>query len=561
MRITIGRKLLFGFLSIIILLAVISGISIYMIKNIDGSYSDLLDRRNVILINAKTMQVSASQEISGIFGILLEQPTAADVAIKASTQLDSLAETTLPLVQVSEVHEMLIKLRSLNEQYVGQLNQVIDLMKTDPAAAKVLAVEKSVPLAQEIRTTANAIAEKQAEVLANANIQNSQLVSSVVGNILVISSIALLLAVIISTTITRLIARPVRLLTQGATVIAEGVLTGDEVIVKNRDELGELSQAFNQMKRNLQQLIIQVGDNTNQVAATSQQLSASAEQSGYASEQISAAIQDIADGSAKQLLSGQKAMQASTGLSQGISQVSASIQEVTLLTHNASDKATSGSIVVAQTVEQMNHAQKSILHTAKVVNLLGEKSKEIGQIVAMITQIANQTNLLSLNAAIEAARAGEEGRGFAVVASEVRKLAEQSAEAGAQIHQLIDQIQSESFKAVQSMDEGTHVLGEGIELVRLSGQSFKDIVESIEQVVVQTREVAIVMDGVNKNSVTMVELMENVAGLAEESTGNSQKVAASAEQQLASTEEVSASAQSLSRMAQDLQEIVGQFKV
>lgn len=373
-------------------------------------------------------------------------------------------------------------------------------------------------------------------------------------------AVAIVIGILLVFWIVRSITKPLKELMSSTGKIADGDLS-EEIVLRSKDELGQLSASVNQMRISLRHLIGQVGLNTDHVASTSEQLSASAEQTSRATEQISTAIQEVALGSEKQVSSATEAAEAAAEISRGMNQAASSIQNVADLTSTASNKANIGNKVVTQTVEQMNRVQLSVSQTSVVVNTLGEKSKEIGHIVELITQIANQTNLLALNAAIEAARAGEQGRGFAVVANEVRKLAEQSGDAAAQIRELIHEIQTEAGKAVESMNDGTSIVKEGIEMVHLTGETFGDIVNSIERLAAESQEVSAIVEQVNSSSQSMVEMMEGVAHIAVQSAGNTQNVAASAEEQNASMEEVAASADALNKMAQELQDVISKFKV
>jgi methyl-accepting chemotaxis protein len=290
-------------------------------------------------------------------------------------------------------------------------------------------------------------------------------------------------------------------------------------------------------------------------------LSASSAETGNAAGQIATAIQEVAAGSERQVSIAEDAAKATQEISIGMDEVANSIRSVNELTVSATDKASAGSEVVKETVDQMVRIQESVGEMASVINALGDKSKAIGQIVELITELANQTNLLALNAAIEAARAGEHGQGFAVVAAEVRKLAEQSGSAAGQIGNLVRLVQEETDKAVLSMHEGTAIVGDGIEMVNKTGGAFLEITEAVQSVAEETHAVSAIVAQVNERSRKLLETMESVASIAEQAAGNTQNVAASTEEQNAAMQEVAASAEDLNRLAHDLQDAVNKFVV
>lgn len=209
----------------------------------------------------------------------------------------------------------------------------------------------------------------------------------------------------------------------------------------------------------------------------------------------------------------------------------------------------------------MNSINQTVTGLANVVKGLGERSKQIGQIIEVITGIAEQTNLLALNAAIEAARAGENGRGFAVVADEVRKLAEQSAQSAQQISMLITAIQQETNEAVQSMEMATKEASNGIVVIHTAGESFVEIKNAIEEVAVQIQEVSASVQQMSAGAEQIVQSMQLVSKIAESAASGTQEVSAATEEQLASMQEISASAVSLSKMAEELQQLIQKFKI
>lgn len=212
-------------------------------------------------------------------------------------------------------------------------------------------------------------------------------------------------------------------------------------------------------------------------------------------------------------------------------------------------------------MNQMTNIEKTVTQSAEVVTKLGERSKEIGQIVDTISGIAGQTNLLALNAAIEAARAGEQGRGFAVVSEEVRKLAEQSQEAAKQIASLIGEIQKETDKAVVAMNNGTREVKLGTETVDSAGKAFNQIVRIIGQVSAQISNISTSTQQMANGSQHVVKAMEEVAVINKENVVETQTVSAAAEEQSATMEQIAASCDELSLLASELRASLQKFRV
>jgi methyl-accepting chemotaxis protein len=260
--------------------------------------------------------------------------------------------------------------------------------------------------------------------------------------------------------------------------------------VLRKDEVGKLADALSIMRDNLRTALKKVNESAEQVAASSEELTASAEQSAQAVTQVAGTISDVAQGAEKQSKAANETSAVVEQISAGIQQAAANANQVANNSAQAEERANDGNESVQIAVNQMANIEQTVANSAQVVAKLGERSKEIGQIVDAISGIAGQTNLLALNAAIEAARAGEQGRGFAVVAEEVRKLAEQSQEAAKQIATLIGEIQGDTDIAVAAMKEGTKEVKVGTEVVTTAGQAFKEIKDLVTQVSEQVREIS-----------------------------------------------------------------------
>lgn len=379
--------------------------------------------------------------------------------------------------------------------------------------------------------------------------------------LLVTLGASLLVGMVIILLFSHHLAKPLQLLTKQVQLVSSGHLDVNELRISNRDEIGTLASSVNQMTANLREMIGQVSITSEQVAATSQELSASSEETSLAAEEISTAIQEISQRVELQIRSTEQMSAVVSEISTGIEHVSHSIQEVSESSSETAAIARMGNQVVSDSVEQMNQINVSRLEMEKVIQVLGQKSEQIGNVISLITNIAAQTNLLALNAAIEAARAGEHGRGFAVVADEVRKLAEESSRAGGQVHDLILDIQLEVGKTVEAMERNGHAIGQGLNLVNQAGKAFEEITSGVDQVSEQIQTISAAIQEMNASTETLLHTAYHAEQATRESEAHAQNVAASAEEQHASMEEISSAAETLAKMAENLQSVVNRFKL
>lgn len=376
-------------------------------------------------------------------------------------------------------------------------------------------------------------------------------------SILVAFGVSLVLGIILSNKISKQIVA----VAENAEEIAKGNLKIREFENNSKDEIGQLDRAFKTMTDNLIHLIQQVSLSSTQVAASSQQLSSGAEQSAQASQQVAMAIMEVAVGAEKQLNAVNETSAIVQQMSAGIQHMLENAKVAVQSSENTASSAAEGSQMINKTIQQMINIEKTVTGSAEVVLNLGERSKEIGQIVDTISGIAAQTNLLALNAAIEAARAGEQGRGFAVVADEVRKLAEQSQEASQQIALLISEIQQDTHKAVLSMNEGTHQVKLGTEVAEIAGQAFDEIASLVNHVSSQVGEISDEIEQMALGSERIVSSVTDIFETSRDITGQTQTVSAATEEQSASVEEIASSSQVLAKMADELQDSLKKFTI
>ncbi|MFS1511478.1 methyl-accepting chemotaxis protein [Chengkuizengella sp. SCS-71B] len=353
---------------------------------------------------------------------------------------------------------------------------------------------------------------------------------------------------------------PMKDIIDGVNQMAAGDLSS-KINVEKIGELKPIGIAMNEMANQWKDLIHKISQVSNQVTDQSNELSAITEQNYQSIDEITKVVQEVAFGSEKQVMKITDTYHSVNDISEGIGQITGSIQSISEMTKSTNDKAVDGNQVVQAGMAQMKSLEEKVAYTSNIVKSFDEKSQEIGKIITMITDISQQTNLLSLNASIEAARAGEHGRGFAVVAGEVRKLAEQSAKASEDISKLIQEIQDEAGQAVTAIAEGKASFDQSYSLVGGTGQTFNEIVNKIQEVSHEFQDVSATMQQMHAGFKDMIDLAKEVVEVSDSSSAKSQQISALTEEQNASTEEISASANQLNTLAYDLQEMIQKFKV
>ncbi|MEK3705996.1 methyl-accepting chemotaxis protein [Paenibacillus sp. FSL R7-0198] len=359
---------------------------------------------------------------------------------------------------------------------------------------------------------------------------------------------------------TRSMLRPIKRLQESARAVSKGDLTV-KMETGRKDEVGELAKYFERMVDNLRMMILGVQETTEQVSASSQELSASAEQTTKAIEHSTQAIQELAEGAEQQVNSVKDGSGQMSRMAEDVRMMSERVQSITANMRNTSGAATSGNEAAGQAVVQMNSIQETVEQLGTVVQSLNARSVEIGSMVDVIASISKQTNLLALNASIEAARAGDAGRGFAVVAGEVRKLAEESGSSAAQIGEVVHNIRQDMDAALIAMNAAQTRVGEGIQAVNTSGQSFAQIREAVEDAVHTLDDLSATTKQLESGASHVAKAMSDISNVTQESAANTESVSASSQEQLASVEEIASSSAHLNSMAEQLQGLLGMFKM
>ncbi|MGE6579261.1 methyl-accepting chemotaxis protein [Paenibacillus xylanexedens] len=568
LKLTIRGKLLAGFLAVVVLMIFVSVYALFQIHSMSGKASEV-DQTwmpSVSLLGKMNGDISDVERLA--LAIIVEQNEDETAKLNEALQLllTKIEDERKQLQTYFTSNEAALKLYnegfSTNyEAYLAKMPGFIDLgLDNDYAGASKLHTE-----AYPMWYTANDSLVKLIDMgntgSEAATSDSVVLAENTFNVILAVTIFAFLVAIFIAFFIASIISRPIKKMNEAAMAIANGDLTGETIVLKNKDELGTLAASFNTMSGNLRSMIESVSMTSEQVAASSEELLASAEQNTQASEQISETVEELAVGTSDQVDIVKRSSQAMNEMALGSEQIAELAQSVSVSAVDAANQSSEGNNIIQQAVEQMGSVRNSIASLTELVTGLGERSAEIGTITEVINNIARQTNLLALNAAIEAARAGEHGRGFAVVAGEVRKLAEESSTSAQRITDLVQLIQKDTDHAVQAVKVNSSETEAGIEMVTAAGQAFEQISDAVNKVAGEIQEVSAGSEEMSASTTEVVGYVSQISNIAGEAAGGVHNVSAATQQQLASMEEIASSAGSLSKMAEELQEQINKFKV
>lgn len=353
-------------------------------------------------------------------------------------------------------------------------------------------------------------------------------VFSIVGTL-----IALMIGILFAKFISNSIRRPLRHIVTRAKEIANGDLTGIKFQPKGNDELAELTYAMNEMHESLHNIIHLVSNSAGELSSAATQLQSSALQTSQGMESQQSETQQVAT---------------------AMNQMNATVQEVSRHASQAAKSASEadqasvhGYSLVSQNMNGINNLALSIDTTSHAINKLGEDTNSVDNIVAVISEIADQTNLLALNAAIEAARAGEQGRGFAVVADEVRTLASRTQKSTEEIRTMLDQLKIGAKGAVQAMDEGQGQAQSSVEQAR----NASDAITEISRVVTEISEMnSLIATAAEEQRIVTEEMNRNVVNINSESHLT-----------LQNSRETSAAAEQIGVLSSQMQQVVSRFKI
>jgi methyl-accepting chemotaxis protein len=480
--------------------------------------------------------------------------------------------------------------RATRKQYLG----LVESGRTDAAAA--LNASTLAPAAAKVGDDFAKLFNSKVKLAADDDAANAATASSARTQALILIVIAILIGLGIALWLASRIQRSVATILHRLGMLRDNCTTdlraalvavseGDLTVVvtpvtpelerESNDEIGDVAEAvagirentvasviaYNEMREQLAAIITQLSESAGTVSSASTQMATTSEEAGRAVGEIASAVSEVAQGAERQVRMVESTREAVQEAARAAATSAESASATAEAASDASRVARDGVDAAAHASDAIRQVATSSAQVGEAIQDLSLRSEKIGGIVDTITGIAEQTNLLALNAAIEAARAGEQGRGFAVVAEEVRKLAEESQSAAAEISTLISEMQSETGKVVEVVADGAKRTEDGVATVERTRDAFEAIGRAVEDMSARVAEIATTTTQISAEAERAEAEVGEVASVAEESSASAEQVSASTQQTSASTQEIAASAQSLAVTAEQLDTLVRRFKL
>jgi methyl-accepting chemotaxis protein len=534
----IWKKLAVGFGAMLAIMVILVGAALLEMANMNRATQDISGNWLVATRWLGELRTSANayrrSELAFLYAASVEEHNKYAANMKLALADVRKAQSKYePMIKSAEERRVFEEFKSAYEKYLAVSNRAADLIREskDEEAREYAKLE-----GVKVLNAAQAALEKDLEIQDRGateatNHAAADYLRARRFMILVLLG-AVLMAVLIGRATSRKITLPLRELMAGCKEIASGDLTA-RVEVKSADEVGQLGAEFNVFTEQLHEVMGRLVQSTHQLASASEEISVSASQTAEGTE--------VQKDQSAQVASAMQEMSAT------VQEVGTNSQQAAEAARQTAEKARQGGAIAGRTLTAMRHIAVSTQETAAKIERLGKSSEQIGKIVGVIDEIADQTNLLALNAAIEAARAGEQGRGFAVVADEVRKLAERTTKATKEIAEMITAVQSETQQAVADMQSETEKVKNGVSATTEAGEALKEIMGMSQKVGDMIAQIATASA---QQSSTTEQIRANMTQIAKVT----HEAAAGAEQSANACQE-------LSNLALDLQQLVGRFRL
>ncbi|PIJ97190.1 methyl-accepting chemotaxis protein [Lysinibacillus sphaericus] len=378
---------------------------------------------------------------------------------------------------------------------------------------------------------------------------------------MIVIGVAIIIGVLVIWQYASSMAKPINRVVQAMERFAEGDLTQESMSIRSKDEIGKLANAMNQMQSKLKDMIHNIAQASDLITTSSKELSQSANEVNMGAEQVAITMNELASGAEGQAHHSNELTSLMERFTADLRETNQYGEHIHQSSFEVLGLTNEGSQLMTSSNSQMKKIDSIVQNAVEKVKNLDAQAQEISKLVVVIKDIANQTNLLALNAAIEAARAGEHGKGFAVVADEVRKLAEQVGYSVNDITTIVANIQQDFDVVTSSLEDGYQEVKEGTTQIKATSETFTTISDSINDVVESVQLISKNLSKVTEDGQKMNSAIQEIAAVAEESAAGVEQTTATTEQTSSSMEVMAGKSAQLSTLAIELKTLVAQFKL
>lgn len=557
---TIGRKIIYTSAFILITMS----IALVVLGLNSLSFTKKLENviENVTTVNS--IKENCALIPSDLLTLCTQNKNASEALIPERLEVikKAIESTDANVANVPENKESRNAIETINRLYATyetKANEINNLGQLDSKAFDSIYYLRDVAgyIQDEVSILTDSELKRSEKVKEELQASFAKVIVMIIILVIAVATLSVLLVIVLTKSITR----PIYSLKKQMQIMASGDLTAEEVVVGSKDEIKDLADAFNEMSISLKGIIRKVYSMSQEIENSTKVVTESVTENTNGSVRISESIEEMSTRMSEQKLESDSAMSRVYEMENISNKITQSADRIEDRADQSMHMAEKGNDNINQYVQQLSNVNSVMDQVASVATKLSDSTKEMNAILNSITEIASQTNLLSLNASIEAARAGEAGRGFAVVASEIRKLAEDSQTAAARIGSIITEVQHDANNMSNKMADGLEQLQKGNVLADMTSKSFAEIKQGTEIV---NQDIKSIITEIEELSEIIVNVADNMK-IIDEKTGENvtvtSEISATVTEQTANLEEVSATAVVLSDLATDLENAVSEFKM